>query len=91
MRPLAEAIANRGDTVELPRLPGHGTPPEDLVPMRWDDWSGAAADGFDELAARGRRVALVAPSMGGGLATWLAERHPDWRPPCSRTRSSTDR
>lgn len=77
MRPLAEAVANRGYSVELPRLPGHGTVPDDLVGMRWDDWTGAAAAAYDELAARSRRVALVAQSMGGGLAAWLAERHAD--------------
>lgn len=77
MRPLAEAIANRGYTVELMRLPGHGTALEDLVPSRWEDWSGAAEFAYDELASRCRRVALVGLSVGGGLSAWLAEHHPE--------------
>jgi carboxylesterase len=77
MRPLAEVLANRGYSVELPRLPGHGTTPEDLAATRWEDWSGAAAASLDALAARCRRVAVVGLSMGGGLAVWLAEHRPD--------------
>ncbi|HLK44801.1 MAG TPA: alpha/beta fold hydrolase [Acidimicrobiales bacterium] len=76
MRPIAECLADRGYTVELPLLPGHGTALEDLVPMRWSDWTGAAADAYDGLAARCRAVAVVALSMGGGLAAWLAEQRP---------------
>ena len=42
MRPLAEAFAHAGYTVELPLLPGHGTKVEDMLETGWDDWSGAA-------------------------------------------------
>jgi len=77
MRPLAESLADRGYAVELPRLPGHGTSLDDLVPTRWSDWSSAAAATFDELAARCSAVAVVGLSMGGGLACWLAETHPE--------------
>jgi carboxylesterase len=77
MRPLADVLANRGFNVELPRLPGHGTAIEDLVPMRWKDWTAAADDALDVLAARSRRVAAVGLSMGGGLAVWLAEHRPE--------------
>ncbi|HEY8081916.1 MAG TPA: alpha/beta fold hydrolase [Acidimicrobiales bacterium] len=77
VRTLAECIANRGYTVEAPRLPGHGTSVEDLVPMRWDDWTGAAQAAYDDLATRCARVALVGLSVGGGLSVWLAEHHPE--------------
>jgi carboxylesterase len=75
MRPLAEAIARAGFTVELPLLPGHGTALEDMVPTRWEDWSGAAEAHFQALAGRTDRIAVVGLSMGGALACWLAERH----------------
>ena len=76
MRPLAEALAAAGLTVELPLLPGHGTALEDMAPTRWDDWSGAAEAQFQALAARCDHVAVVGLSMGGTLTCWLAERHP---------------
>ena len=77
MRPLAEALAAAGFTVDLPLLPGHGTSVEDMVPTRWEDWSGAAEAHFQALAARCDRVVVAGLSMGGALTCWLAERHPD--------------
>jgi len=77
MRPLAEAIANAGYTVELPRLPGHGTTVEDMMTTGWADWSGAADAAYRELASRCDRVAVVGLSMGGGLTAFVAEEHPD--------------
>jgi carboxylesterase len=77
VRPLAESLANRGYTVELPLLPGHGTAIEDLVPMRWGDWTRAARAALDELSSRCASVGIVGLSMGGGLAIWLAERTVD--------------
>jgi carboxylesterase len=77
MRPLAEALAAVGYAVELPLLPGHGTAIEDMVPTRWVDWSAAAEAAYGALAASCEKVAVVALSMGGTLAGWLAERHPE--------------
>jgi carboxylesterase len=75
MRPVAEALADAGFTVDLPLLPGHGTSLDDMVETRWEDWSGAAEAHFQALAARCDRVAVVGLSMGGTLTCWLAERH----------------
>ncbi len=79
MRPLADALAGAGYTVDLPLLPGHGTAVEDMMPTRWADWSGAADSAYAKLAAVCDEVAVVALSMGGTLACWLAERHPEIR------------
>ncbi len=73
MRPLAEAAAAAGYSVELPRLPGHGTAVEDMVATRFEDWLGEADAAYGRLAARGGRVAVVGLSMGGTLAVRLAE------------------
>ncbi|MDY7104122.1 MAG: alpha/beta fold hydrolase [Actinomycetota bacterium] len=77
MRPLAEALAGEGFTVELPRLPGHGTSIDDMLTTRWADWSAAAEDAYRELAARCDRVVVTGLSMGGTLTLWLATRHPE--------------
>ena len=77
MRPLAEALATAGFTVDLPLLPGHGTAVEDLIDRRWADWSGAAEDAYRALADRCDAVAVVGLSMGGTLTCWLAAHHPE--------------
>jgi carboxylesterase len=77
MRGLAQALADDGFAVELPRLPGHGTSVEDMATTSWDDWSGAAEDAYADLASRCDRVVIAALSMGGTLAVWLASRHPE--------------
>jgi len=77
MRPLANVLANAGYSVELPRLPGHGTSVADMMTTTWADWSTAADAAFVDLSARCDRVAVVGLSMGGGLTAYLAERHPE--------------
>jgi carboxylesterase len=77
MRPLAMALAAAGYSVELPLLPGHGTSVEDMVRTGWADWSAAADAAYAALAARSERVFAAGLSMGGSLAIWLAERHPE--------------
>jgi carboxylesterase len=79
MRRLAESLADERLTVDLPLLPGHGTSLEDMLPTRWSDYSAAADAAFRDLARRCDAVALVALSMGGALACWLAERYPEVR------------
>jgi carboxylesterase len=50
---------------------------DDLVPLRWEDWSGAAEAAYLALADRCDTVMVVGLSMGGTLACWLATRHPE--------------
>jgi carboxylesterase len=75
MRPLAEAVAQAGFTVDVPLLPGHGTAVEDLVPTRWEDWLGAAEGAYQGLAKRCEKVVVCGLSMGGTLTCWLAAHH----------------
>jgi carboxylesterase len=77
VRGLAEAFAAAGLTVELPRLPGHGTTVEDMMTTGWDDWSAAAEAAYKDLAARVDAVVVAGLSMGGALTAWLATRHPE--------------
>jgi carboxylesterase len=77
MRGLAEAFAAAGFTVELPRLPGHGTDVSDMIATSWSDWSRAAERAYDDLASRCERVVVCGLSMGATLTAWLATRHPE--------------
>jgi carboxylesterase len=77
MRPLAQAFSNAGFTVELPRLPGHGTTPEDMAQYSWSDWTKAVDEAYQDLARRTKAVVVAGLSMGGSLALWLAEQRPE--------------
>ncbi|MER5491830.1 alpha/beta hydrolase [Streptomyces sp. NPDC002454] len=75
LRPWAEFLAERGLTVSLPLLPGHGTRWEDLRPTGWQDWYAAVERELLALLDRCARVFVCGLSMGGALALRLAARH----------------
>ncbi len=77
MRSLATAFGNDGFTVALPCLPGHGTLAEELAATGFSDWVTAADAAYRALTARCDQVVVAALSMGGTLALWIAERHPE--------------
>ena len=77
MRPLGEYLAERGCSVLGPRLPGHGTTPEDLSRVYWRDWVAHVLGAYEELRSRCGRVFVCGESLGGLLALHLAETHPD--------------
>ena len=77
MRPVATAFHDAGLTVSAPLLPGHGTRPQDLNRVRWQDWTSAAEAAYQDLAARCERVVVGGESMGAVVALGLAARHPD--------------
>lgn len=72
MRPLAEAFAAAGFTVELPLLPGHGTSPEDLAETGWPDWARAAEEALAKLQGRCEKIVVAGLSVGAALALHLA-------------------
>jgi len=75
LRDLATAAGDAGYTVELPRLPGHGTTVEEMADTRWEDWTSAAESVYIDLASRTTGVVVVGLSMGGAITAWLATRH----------------
>jgi carboxylesterase len=77
MRGIAEAFANAGYSVELPRLPGHGTTVEDMLTTGWDDWTAEVEAAYQRLAARCEKVVVCGLSMGGALTVWTALEHPE--------------
>lgn len=73
-RPLGERLNERGWTVEVLRLPGHGTTAEDMATTRYADWLAAVEHATDDLATTCDRVVLVGLSMGGTLCLDVAAR-----------------
>ena len=75
MDPIAQACIRAGHTVEMPRLPGHGTNVDDMLNTGWPDWSAHVEQVYLDLASRCDRVFVTGLSMGGALTLWLASRH----------------
>jgi carboxylesterase len=70
MRPVAEAFVAAGWSVELPRLPGHGTTIEEMCTTGWADWTAEVAAAHARLAARTDTMIVGGLSMGGSLTLW---------------------
>lgn len=69
-------LAERGYTVRVPRLPGHGTTWQEMNRTTWRDWYGALDRELDVLRERCDAVVVAGLSMGGCLALRLAEQRP---------------
>ena len=76
MRPWAQALADAGRRVELPRLPGHGSCWQELELTEWTDWYRVVEQSWYRLAADCEQVFVAGLSMGGALALRLAQQHP---------------
>ncbi|MGI5198779.1 alpha/beta hydrolase [Streptomyces sp. CA-288835] len=77
LRPWAEYLAERGLTVSLPLLPGHGTRWEDMQLTGWQDWYAEVDRELRALRERCSQVFVCGLSMGGALALRLAAKHGD--------------
>lgn len=77
LRPWAEYLAERGLTVSLPLLPGHGTRWEDMQLTGWQDWYAEVDRELRALVERCEQVFVAGLSMGGALALRLAAKHGD--------------
>jgi carboxylesterase len=75
MTPWGQHLAAAGYTVRVPRLPGHGTTWQEMNRTRWQDWYAAVDAAFRELDEKCDRVFVGGLSMGGALATRLAQEH----------------
>lgn len=76
VRPLAEAVAERGIRARGPLLPGHGSTPEALAILPRGAWLSAVCEEYRGLRKQHERVFLVGLSLGGLLALALAEAEP---------------
>ncbi|MEU5214425.1 alpha/beta fold hydrolase [Streptomyces sp. NPDC020742] len=77
VRPWAEYLADRGLTVALPLLPGHGTRWQDMQITTWQDWYAEVDRELRALTERCAKVFVCGLSMGGALALRLAAKHGD--------------
>lgn len=73
MRPLGEALGERGYTVMGVNLPGHAAREEDMAQTGWQAWLQASKEATLALKEKCRTVAVCGLSMGGLLALLIAE------------------
>jgi len=71
-RPLGLRLASEGYSVEVPRLPGHGTSARDLARTRYSDWRMTVRNAVVALERGCDRIVIVGHSMGGSIALDLA-------------------
>jgi carboxylesterase len=67
-----EFLHSKGYTVRVPLLPGHGTQPEDLNKVKWQEWPAKVEFELSELRKTCDVVFLVGLSMGGGTVLNVA-------------------
>jgi carboxylesterase len=63
-------------TVSVPLLPGHGTKPQDLIGIGWQEWKDCAEGEYRRLKERCQKIVVCGQSMGGTLALLLASLYP---------------
>jgi carboxylesterase len=77
MRPWGEFFHSKGYTVRVPLLPGHGTTPEDLNKVKWQEWPAKVEYELRELQKTCDTIFIVGLSMGGGLVLNVAASNND--------------
>lgn len=75
MRPWADFFAAKGYTVSVPLLPGHGTTPEDLNTIKWQQWPAKVEAELEWLHQAGLTPFIFGLSMGGGTSLNVALKH----------------
>ncbi|HSN95290.1 MAG TPA: alpha/beta fold hydrolase [Anaerolineaceae bacterium] len=77
VRQLADFLHSQGYTVSGPLLPGHGTHPDDLNRVKFEDWVHVSEEAVEALKATCKHVFIGGESMGGLVAMRVAELHPE--------------
>ena len=77
---FAGQLYERGHSVVVPRLPGHGDADRSAAALgrvRAEAWLATADDALDIACGLGERVAILGISLGGVMAAWSALRRTD--------------
>lgn len=79
VRTLAEHFLALGRTVAAPLLPGHGTHPDELNQISWQDWYETVRASYLDLQKKHQTIWLAGESMGALLCLKLAIDFPEIR------------
>ncbi len=72
--PMHKALRRAGVETHAVTLPGHAGTPEDLIPVRAEQWLETVTQAYDELAGQYETFHVLGMCMGALLALALAER-----------------
>ena len=72
MRPWAHFLNEKGITVSVPRIPGHGTRWQDLNKVKWQNWTNRAKEELLNLQEQTSEVFIFGLSMGGANTLYTA-------------------
>ncbi len=74
VRRLGEFLHEKGYTVYGPMLKGHGTKPEDLENVKWEEWLDDLEKAYAEMAKEFDQIYVGGTSIGSCLAMLLAQK-----------------
>jgi carboxylesterase len=77
VRRLGKFLNEKGYTVCGPMLKGHGTKPEDLEKVKWEDWLDDLEKAYAEMKKEAGKIYIGGTSIGACLAILLAQRKKD--------------
>jgi len=77
MKFLADQFAKASYNVELPGLTGHGTKWQDMNLIKYTDWIDDLEKALTKLKQRCSKIFICGLSLGGGLALFMAGKHPE--------------
>jgi len=77
MKHIAKRLYQRGFTVHVPQLAGHGVDDQTLLRTTWRDWYKSVEEAYQKLSQDVSRVCAAGICVGGALAVALAAEHPD--------------
>jgi len=74
VRRLGEFLNEKGYTVYGPMLRGHGTQPEDLENVKWEEWLSDLEGTYEKLEKEVSQIYVGGTSIGSCLALLLAQK-----------------
>jgi len=77
VRRLGKYLNEKGFTVSGPMLRGHGTKPENLEGVKWQNWMEDLSLAFNQLKNKCDEVYIGGTSIGGNLSILLAAEKPE--------------
>jgi carboxylesterase len=77
MRVLGEQLNKAGLAVDAPLLSGHGTFPEQLENVKWQQWVDDVEKAYNRVKKQYKKVYVGGMSVGGTLSVKVAEKNPD--------------